>query len=356
MRHPAPPVDLRSDTVTRPTPAMREAMMSAEVGDHVLGDDPTAAELESRVAELLGKEAALFFPSGIMANQTAVLALARRGTEVLVAEGAHILQYEEGAAAALAGAQLRPLQLSGGLPSPSAFAEAFNPGSRYLPETSLVCLENTLNSAGGRILPLELMARIGSLARGRGVPVHLDGARLANAAVAAGVEMRRWAEHADTVMISLSKGLGAPVGSMLAGPAPLMEQAWRIRRRLGGGMRQAGILAAAGLHALQNHLESLEQDHHLARSLARGVGRLPGLDVEPPETNIVMVDVDPATLSVPDLLDALEREGVRMTRFGPHRLRAVTHRDLDEADIERAIAVVEKVHGGLVRTPGQAEQ
>lgn len=337
-------VDLRSDTVTRPTPAMRRAIAEAEVGDAVLGDDPTVAALERYAAELLGKEAALFFPSGIMANTAAVLVLGRPGTEAVIEAGGHILNYEEGAAAAWGGIQLRAVPTGDGLLRPEHVAEYVRPGTPYLPLTSLVCLENTHNGAGGRVMPLAQLTAVAQAARERGVAVHLDGARLANASAATGVPMAEFAAPVDTVMVALSKGLGAPVGSILAGSAETMQRAWRVRRRLGGGMRQAGILAAGGLYGLRNHLPLLEQDHRRARELAARAAGLPGLSVVTPETNIVMMDLVETRLEPAAILASLERRGVRLTQFGPRRLRAVTHLDVDDAGIARAgDALVEAV-------------
>lgn len=329
-------VDLRSDTVTRPTPEMRRAIAEAAVGDAVLGDDPTVAELEQYAAELLGKEAALFFPSGIMANTAALLVLGRPGTEAVIEAGGHILNYEEGAGAAWAGMQLHAVQTADGLLTREQVAAAIRPPSPYLPQTSLLCLENTHNGAGGRVMPLDQLHGVVAVARERGIAVHLDGARLANASIASGVAMADFAAPADTVSMALSKGLGAPVGSMLAGSADAMQRAWRVRRRLGGGMRQAGILAAAGLHGLRNHFSLLEHDHRRARELAARAATIEGLSVAAPETNIVMIDLAEPRLDPPALLAALERRGVRMTQFGARRLRAVTHLDVDDAGIARA--------------------
>jgi threonine aldolase len=331
-------VDLRSDTVTRPSPAMRRAIAEAEVGDAVLGDDPTVAELERYAADLLGKERALFFPSGIMANQTALLVLAPPGTEAVIEAGGHILNYEESAAAALGGIQLRAVPTPDGLLTPGAVAEAIRPPSLYLPQTSLLCLENTHNSAGGRLLRPEPMRVVVDVAREQGLRVHLDGARLPNAATAAGVAMREFAALADTVMVSLSKGLGAPVGSVLAGTDEAMERAWRVRRRLGGGMRQAGLLAAAALYALHHNLGRLEEDHRRARDLAAGVRRIEGLDAAEPDTNIVMVDLLDERLRPAPLLEGLGARGVLFTAFGPRRLRAVTHLDVPADGVDRALA------------------
>lgn len=334
-------VDLRSDTVTRPGPAMRRAIAEAEVGDHVLGDDPTAAELERYAAELLGKERALYFPSGIMANQAALLVLAEPGTEVVIDALGHIFNYEEAAASAWAGLQLRAVATPDGLLTPELLAAHIRPNSLYTPRSSLVCLENTHNSAGGKVLPLSQMQALCETARAHGLQVHLDGARLPNAAAALELPLAALAAPADTVMVSLSKGLGAPVGSLLAGPAEPMERAWRVRRRLGGGMRQVGLLAAAALYALRHNLQRLHEDHRRARWLAEGAGAVDGLAAPAPETNIVMIDLLDPRLTPERLLAALTERGVWMTQFGPRRLRAVTHLDVDDAGVERAVAALQ---------------
>jgi threonine aldolase len=338
-----PVVDLRSDTVTRPTAQMRRVIAEAEVGDMVLGDDPTVTRLERTMAELLGKERALFFPSGVMANQTAVLVQAAPGTEAVIDAGGHILNYEEAAAAAWGGVQLRAVQTPDGLLDAAATAAAIRPRSPYVVQTSLICLENTHNSAGGRVLPVERMREVVEVARERGVAVHLDGARLPNASVAAGRPMRDWAELADTVMVALSKGLGAPVGSVLVGTEETMERAWRVRRRFGGGMRQAGLLAAAALYALEHHFEALAEDHRRARRLSELARGVPGVVADEPETNIVMLDLSDAD---PDpVLRSLREDGIWMTQFGPRRLRAVLHRDIDDGGVERAAASLARVVG-----------
>jgi threonine aldolase len=342
-----PIVDLRSDTVTRPTAAMRRAIAEAEVGDAVLGDDPTVTELERLGAELLGKEAALFFPSGIMANTTALLLHTRPGSEVVIEAGGHILNWEEGAGAAWGGLLFRPVATADGRLSADHVREATRPASPYLPRTSLVCLENTHNGAGGTALSAAATEAVCAAARELGLAVHLDGARLPNAAVATGSTMAELAAPVDTVMVSLSKGLGAPIGALLAGPGAAMEEAWRFRRRLGGGMRQAGIVAAAGIHALRNHAGLVEADHRRARRLAAAATDVPGLGVARPETNIVMIDLIDPRLDAGTLLTALEGRGVRMVAFGPRRLRAVTHMDVDDAGIDRAAAALRDAVGEL---------
>lgn len=335
-------VDLRSDTVTRPSPEMRRVIAEAEVGDAVLGDDPTVDELERFAAELLGKERALFFPSGIMANQAALLALAERGTEAVIEARGHILDWEAAGAAAWAGIQLRPVATPDGLLTPEGVAEAIRPRSPFVPRTSLLCLENTHNGAGGRILPLACLQALCELAREHELRVHLDGARLPNASAETGVPLREWAAPVDTVMVSLSKGLGAPVGSILAGDSRVMEEAWRVRRRMGGGMRQAGLLAAAGLFALRHNFGRLGEDHRRARDLAERCSTFPGVSVSVPETNIVMIDLIDPGLRPDAILTSLAGTGIRMTRFGPRRLRAVTHLDVDDAGIERAATALRR--------------
>jgi threonine aldolase len=326
------PIDLRSDTVTLPTPAMREAMARAELGDDVYGEDPTVARLEARVAELLGKEAALFFPSGTMANQASLHVLTRPGDVVLASQDCHILRYESGAAAALAGLQIQSLGSAGRFAAEDV-AAALPPPDAHFARVPLVALENTHNDAGGRVFPFEELGRIAALARERGLRLHLDGARLLNAVVASGIPAASWAAPFDTVSVCLSKGLGAPVGSVVASARDLRGELHRVRKRLGGGMRQVGGLAAAGLHALEHHVERLRDDHANAARLASGLEAL-GLRVEgKPETNIVM-------FHVPEALAFWRAAGAKGVRFNPpdgSRLRAVTHLDVEAADVEDAL-------------------
>ncbi|NIS03080.1 MAG: aminotransferase class I/II-fold pyridoxal phosphate-dependent enzyme, partial [Gemmatimonadetes bacterium] len=285
-------VDLRSDTVTRPSPGMRQAIAEAEVGDDVLGDDPTVKRLQERLAELLGKEASLFFPSGTQANQTAVLLHTLPGSEALCEANAHVLHYEFAGAAAWSGVQLRPVPTEDGVLTAELARPFVRPENPHLMRTSLICAENTHNMAGGKVMPLEVLEGLRELADEHGIPLHLDGARLWNASAATGLAPAELAAPADTVMVSFSKGLGAPIGSALAGTAEAMERAHRWRKRLGGGMRQVGILAAAGLYALEHNLDRLADDHARARRLAEHVDGLDGFQVVPPDTNIIMIDVE----------------------------------------------------------------
>jgi threonine aldolase len=336
-------VDLRSDTVTRPTPAMRDAIARAEVGDDALGEDPTVRALEARVAELLGKESALFFPSGIMANETALLVLGRRGTEAVVEATSHFVDWELGAPAALAGIQLRSVPAPGGLLTPHLVEAAIRPFSKTQIQTSVLCVENTHNAAGGRILPLDALEAIRAIADRHGLPFHLDGARLWNAAAATGINEATLAAAADTVMVTLSKGLGCPVGSMLSGTVESMDAARVARRRLGGSMRQAGILAAAGLHALERHRARRADDHRRARDLADRVDGLSGVRVVPPGTNIVRIellrDVGDATWVAKGVLE----RGVLVLDFTPRKVRLVTHLDIDDEGVERAGSALREV-------------
>ena len=323
---------------------MREAIAQAEVGDDQLGDDPTVRRLEERVAGLLGKERALFFPSGIMANQTAIMVHAPPGTEAVVEGSAHVLDWEDAAAAAWGGVQLRAVPTDDGILTVDHVQRGLRPaGNPYQPRTSLICVENTHNAAGGRIVPLERLRELRALADERGLPIHMDGARLWNASAASGVAVAEYAAEVDTVMVTLSKGLGCPVGSLLAGSDELIQAAWRVRRRMGGSMRQSGILAAAGLYALHHHLERLSEDHRRARALADAAAATDGLDAVPPETNILMIDLRRERLSAPAVLEVLAERGVLMTMFSPSRLRAVTHLDVDDVGIRRAIEALSEV-------------
>jgi threonine aldolase len=338
-------IDLRSDTVTRPTSAMREAILHAEVGDDCFGEDPTVRALEARVAELLGKEAALFFPSGIMANQTGILALGEPGTEVVAEAGAHLIHYEEGSLAAHGGMSLRGIQAAQGILTPEELRTGLRAPSRFQPRTSVLTLENTHLDSGGRVMDRPRTEALAEEARTHGLRIHLDGARLWNAAVALGEPLSGLAAPADTVMTCLSKGLGAPVGSMLAGPRVILERGWRIRRRLGGQMRQAGILAAAGLHALEHHRARLAEDHRRAKALAARLHELPGISAGPPESNIVMVDVSGSGQSPEGVLRGLATHGIAMVPFGPGRIRAVLHMEIDDAGVDQAVEAFRETLG-----------
>jgi len=325
--------DLRSDTVTRPGRAMREAMASAAVGDDVYGEDPTVIELERRTAELLGKERALFVPSGTMSNQIALLVHTRPGDEVVIGEGAHIAFYESGAGAALAGVQFAQAG-AGGLFDADELRSVIKPQADFHPRTSLVCLENTHNRAGGRIFPQAAAEAVVKRAREHGLLAHLDGARLWHAALASGISEAELARPFDTVSVCFSKGLGAPVGSALVGSHDAVGRARRYRKMLGGGMRQAGILAAGALFALEHQRQRLSLDHDSARLLARTLQQLPGVRVVPPETNIVSIALD--GLGAERVLAEARARGVLLNSTGPRSLRAVTHLDLTAADVERA--------------------
>jgi threonine aldolase len=331
-------IDLRSDTVTRPTQAMRRAMFEAALGDDVFGEDPTVNRLEEYVAALLGKEAALYAPSGTMCNQVGVFVNTTRGDEVLLHEGAHVFNYEAGAPALLSGVQLRPLPGEGGVVSPETVRAAVRPENVHFPRPKLLCLENTHNTAGGKVFPLEDFAAVAAEARELGLKVHLDGARLFNAQAATGIPAREWCEHADTVSVCSSKGLGAPVGSLLAGDAETIREARRARKAFGGGMRQAGVIAAGSLYAFEHHAERLAEDHERAKKLANGL-REAGYQVNPPETNIVLVEVEKPEA----FLQALAREGVLATPGKAGFVRLCTHLDVGDKTetgepIEQAVA------------------
>jgi len=328
-------IDLRSDTVTQPTGAMRLAMAEAEVGDDVLDGDPTVRRLEATVAELLGKESALFFPSGTMANQAAVWLLSRPGTEILLDAGAHIIHYEGAAAAALAGVQVRPVAPREGMMDADDLRGTIRAASPHVPAASLVCVENTHNGAGGRITSLGALRSIRSVADEFGLPVHMDGARLWNASVASGTPLRDFATCAETVMVSFSKGLGAPVGAALAGPAELMSEGWRVRKRFGGGMRQSGILAAGALFGIEHHFTRLREDHQRAQEFASLIDGAGGARVVPPDTNIVMLDL-PARLNAFSLVEQAAKAGILLTPWSAARIRAVTHLGVGPGEVAEA--------------------
>jgi threonine aldolase len=330
-------IDLRSDTVTRPTPAMREAMARAEVGDDVYGEDPTVNRLQEVAAAKLGKEAALFVASGTMGNQTSLRALSQPGDVLLAGENAHVLLYEAGAASALWGVQIKTIGRGGCFEGADVRA-ALAPDEVHYAPTRIVAIENTHNRAGGRVFPLDQLKDVVQVARQHGLALHLDGARLWNAVIATGVPAATWAEPFDTVTFCLSKGLGAPVGSLVCGSRELIRRVHRARKMLGGGLRQAGILAAAGLHALEHHIERLAEDHANARRLAAGLEKL-GLPVEPPpETNMVMFRV-PNDLR---FLRATRARAVLVNPAEPGLFRAVTHLDVSAGDVDEALERIEE--------------
>jgi threonine aldolase len=336
----AAPIDLRSDTVTKPSAEMRRAMAEAEVGDDVLDGDPTTRRLEARIAELLGTEDALFFPSGTQANQTGIGLSVESGTELLVEANAHLVHYELAGVAALWGVQIRPIATPDGLLTPELVRGAVRPTSPHVPRASAVAIENTHNAAGGRVLGPDATDALVRAAHAAGLPVHLDGARLWNAAAAAGVPPGRLARGADTVMVSVSKGLGCPVGSCLGMKQERRARAWEIRKRLGGGMRQSGILAAAALYALDNNLSRIGEDHANAKRFAEILSDSATVRPSVPETNIVMLDLVRDGDSSDTVIPRLAHAGVRVVPFGPRRLRAVTHLDVSRADVERAARLI----------------
>lgn len=331
------PVDLRSDTVTRPGARMRQAMAAARVGDDVMGEDPTVRELEERVAGLLGKERALFVPSGTMGNQLALRAQSQPGQQLICHLESHVHRYEAGAPAALSGLHVScVVSEDGSMPWSEVTAHLNDAEDVHAAEPALLCFENTHNRCGGRVLDQERARASAEQAHAHGLHVHLDGARLWNAAVASGRSLAELASFADTVSVCLSKGLGAPVGSLLAGPQATLRRAHRLRKQWGGGMRQVGILAAAGLFALDHHLELLAQDHARARALAEGAEHPELRLVRTPETNIVLFDVSSDRDSKAIARD-LAAAGLLVSSFGPRRIRMVTHLDVSDADCERAL-------------------
>ena len=334
-----PIIDIRSDTVTRPTAAMRRAMADAEVGDDVLDGDPTVRRLEARIAELTGKEHALFFPTGTMANQAAIAALTSRGDEILVDADSHIALGELAGASVLSGVQMQPVVTAGRLMDAEILAGALRPRALDTPPQSLLCLENTHNGAGGKVTPLAVLRDVSGRARRAGLAVHLDGARLWNAVTATGSTLAEFSACADAVMLSCSKGLGAPVGALLAGSRPVMERAWIARKRFGGGMRQSGILAAAVLHGIDVHWPRMAEDHALAAELAALLDDAGGARVIAPETNIVMIDL-PEGVSAESVAAKAAARDVLVAIWTPTRIRAVTHLDVSASSIRTAARVL----------------
>ena len=335
---PESPIDLRSDTVTRPTAAMRAVMAKAEVGDDVLAEDPSVNALQERTAALLGKEAALFVPTGTMANQIAIGVHAGPGDELLCDTSAHVYVWEGGAIARLWGVTTRTIPGNRGLIGRAQLDGAIRPDDCHYARTRLVTLENTHNRGGGRVHPIGEVSAIADWARSHGLAIHLDGARLMNAVVASGVSAPEWARHFDTVSICFSKGLGAPVGSAIAGSKAMIREAHRLRKVLGGGMRQAGVIASAALHALDHHVERLAEDHAHARLIAQAVTETPGLRLEsgPVETNLIWIEVEPSLGTAAEVSARLKARGVLVSALGAQVLRACTHLDVSRAQAMRA--------------------
>jgi threonine aldolase len=338
-------VDLRSDTVTKPSPDMRKAMAEAEVGDDVFHEDPSVNRLEEMVAALYGKEAALYVASGTMANQLAIRAQTHHGDEIIMERTSHPFNSEAGALAALAGVQVNLIDGKHGIIDVEQIKAAVRTPNVHHAPTALICLENTHNRGGGSIWPLGKIRAIREFARSVSVPMHLDGARLLNACVATGLTPKDYAQYFDSCTLCLSKGLGAPVGSLVIGPKEFIGKAHRFRKQFGGGMRQAGILAAAGVYALERNVERLSEDHLNAKRLARGIAEINGLDIDvnAVETNIIYFHVRKPGLTVPILLDQLKSEGILMLGTGPISIRAVAHLDVSKEGIDRAIEVLRKV-------------
>ena len=341
-------IDLASDTKSRPTDAMRAAMAAAEVGDEQAREDPTVNRLCAMVAELLGKDDAVYLPSGKMCNQVAYRVHCRPGDEIILDEWAHGVNAEAGAIAALSGANVRVLNGDRGVFDADQVRAAIRPYRPDVPRSRLVSVEQTTNRAGGAIWPLAAIEAVVGVAKENGLAAHMDGARLLNAQVATGVAAGEYAGPFDSVWIDLSKGLGCPVGAVLAGSAGFIEEAWRFKHQFGGAMRQAGILAAAGVHALENHVQRLADDHDNAQSLARGLAAVPGVAIDPEafRTNIIFFDVSRTGFGADELNARLEERGVRFQALGATRMRAVTHIDVGADDISKALAAVRAVIGG----------
>ena len=338
-------IDLRSDTVTRPSPSMRQAMMAAEVGDDIYGEDPTVNALQDRIAALLGKEAALYVPSGSMGNQISIKVHTRAGDEIIAEAGSHVFNYETAGAAFLSAVQVHPVEGRHGRMSLESIRRAIRPDIYYMPRTSLVCVENTHNRAGGTVYPLELLKETAKLCQENHLALHLDGARLWNASAQSGIPVRDYAECADSVSVCFSKGLGAPVGSAIAGTKAFIEEARHYRKIFGGAMRQAGVLAAAALYALDHNVERLREDHEKAAALAREIGSIPGMAIDPEtvQTNILIVNVE-KTGRTPEDLVARFRDGGVLVGLGPYgTFRAVTHLDVSMADVRKAAESIKKV-------------
>jgi threonine aldolase len=340
-----PVIDLRSDTVTKPSAEMRKAIADAVVGDDVFGEDPSVNRLQKSVAALLGKEDALFTPTGVMANQIAIKCHTQAGDEVIVERDAHILNYETGAPAMLSGVQLLTITGNRGIIRADQLEAAIRPPAYYMTRTSLLCLENTHNRAGGTVYPLDEIKRIRSLMVRHNIPMHLDGARLWNAWVASGVHAKEYARFFDSVSVCFSKGLGAPVGSAVAGSKEFIARARKVRKIFGGGMRQAGILAAAAQYAVDHNIKRLKDDHEKARVFAAEMARVKGfsVDMETVQTNIVIIDVSGTKKSPSKVLSMLRLKGVLLTEAGPTTIRAVTHMDVSMDQVRQGASIIQKL-------------
>lgn len=334
-------INLYSDTQTRPSPEMRRAIAEAPVGDEQRHDDPSVNALCERVAVLLGKESAVFLPSGTMCNEIAIQIHCRPGDEVIADRTAHIVVLEAGGPAAWSGASVYPVDGRAGVYSAAQARAAIRPRNRYMPRSTLIAVEQSANLGGGTVWPVEAIDALATLAAEHGLRMHMDGARLMNAVVASGVEARRFAAPFDSVWIDLSKGLGCPVGAVLAGSGAFIEEAWRIKQRMGGAMRQAGIIAAAGLYALDHNVERLAEDHENARRFARGIAAIPGIEIDPErvETNIVLFRLANRATSAPEFAARLKQAGLWISVIG-ETLRVVTHLDVSREDIDAAIGIV----------------
>jgi threonine aldolase len=338
-------IDLRSDTVTKPSKAMRQAIAEAEVGDDVFEDDPTVKKLEEMTAELLGKEKSLFVPSGTMANEVAIKSLTKPGDEVILEEDSHIYNYEVGAPSVLCGVQLHTLKGKRGVLTAQQILDHLRPQDIHIPPITLICLENTHNRAGGTIYPLEEIKKIREATKPLGIKMHLDGARLWNATIATGIPLNEYTRHFDSVSVCLSKGLGAPIGSVISGDSDFIQIVRRNRKMFGGGMRQVGIIAAAGIYAIENNFNRIIEDHRNAKILAQGLSQIPGLhlDLESVQTNIVVIDIKESGMEVAEVLEKLKEKNVLAVPFGRNKIRCVTHLNVSRDDIYQALDVFKQV-------------
>lgn len=339
-------IDLRSDTITVPTSSMREVMMQARVGDDVFGEDPTTNDLQKMITEMLGKEAALFVSSGTQANQICINSHTSPGSEVICDYNSHIFNYESGAAGMLSGVQLHPLTGNAGHPTVDQIAESIRPKDDHYPQTSLICLENTHNRAGGTIFPLEQIEQIYELAQKHHLKMHLDGARLWNASIETGLSLKDYGQFFDSVSLCFSKGLGAPVGSIVVGTADFIKKAHFYRKAYGGGMRQIGILAAACIFAVENHFEHLAEDHSNAKLLAEGLQKIKPFKIKMKsvQTNIIIADLTEGSTDAYQMSEQMKKEGVLVIPFSPKKIRFVTHLNINRNDIETSLKILTRLY------------